>query len=259
MPHPHAAVYDRLLRSALRLPESYFESPWGHLVAKVNKKIFAFIDSSAERVHLGVKLKQSQLDALEHSWAVPMGYGMGKHGWVSMSFTADTPIPFDQAVAWLDESYRGVCPKRLLKTLPPEGVGPAPVKAPPPPPEPEVDPDDLAVLLVGNDTYRLERSRLALAHLGHSAVCVQADDEALDVAGSAEPRLVVLDLSKDAEQCLQLGAGLGMLTPDGKLVIAGLRDAKQVRKVETAVPGAALLSKEAPGAPKLLKLLAELL
>ncbi|GEM_PF-462030 len=259
MSNPHADLHDRLLRSALRLPESYVESPWGHLVVKVNKKIFAFIDSSAERVHLGLKIKRSQLDVLEHGWAVPMGYGMGRHGWVSMSFDAATALPFEQCVDWLDESYRDVAPKRLVKALPPEGVGPAPALAPPPPPEPQVDPDDLAVLLVGNDTYRLERGRLALAHLGHAAVCAAADDDALDIAGSAEPRLVVLDLSKDATQCLELGPALGMLTPEGKLVIAGLRDAKQQRKVEAAVPAAALLSKEAPGAPKLLKQLAELL
>ncbi len=258
MAKPHTAVHDRIVRTALRHPESYLESPWGHLVVKVNKKIWAFIDDRPDGLHVGLKLKQSNVHVLEESWAVAMGYGMGKHGWVSMTFGRDHAVPFERVVHWLDESYRNVAPKRLLEGLPQEGVGAAPETAPPEPPEPEVDPDDLAVLLVGNDRYRLDRARRALAREGLSALAVSADDEALDIAGSAEPRLVVLDISKDAEQAMALGGPLGLLTP-GQVVICGIRDAKHERKVVGVVGDGPLLSREAPGAPKAVKQLVGLL
>jgi hypothetical protein len=184
---------------------------------------------------------------------------MGKHGWVTLRFEAQTTIPFEQIMAWLEESYRAIAPKRLVKSLPPQGIAPAPRQPKPPPPEPVVDQDDLAVLLVGNDTMRLERSRLALSHMDHAAIAVALGDEALDIAGAAEPRVVVLDLSRNAEDALALGPQLALLSPDGQLVIAGIRDAKQQHKVESLVSNRAMLSKEAPGAPKFLKALSALL
>jgi hypothetical protein len=43
---------------------------------------------------------------------------MGKHGWVTMRFPPNAEPPRAHLLDWLDESYRAVAPKRLIKMLP---------------------------------------------------------------------------------------------------------------------------------------------
>jgi hypothetical protein len=64
-----------------------------------------------------MKLPFRKDEALGERWAEPAGYGMGKHGWVSMRFSADVEPPLKQLLDWLDESYRAVAPKRVVKAL----------------------------------------------------------------------------------------------------------------------------------------------
>jgi predicted DNA-binding protein (MmcQ/YjbR family) len=47
----------------------------------------------------------------------PTGYGMGKHGWVTLLIMRDDQLPLQLLEAWIDESYRAVAPKRLLAEL----------------------------------------------------------------------------------------------------------------------------------------------
>jgi hypothetical protein len=54
---------------------------------------------------------------LELPLAEPMGYGMGKHGWVTLLIMRDDQLPLRLLEAWIDESYRAVAPKRLLVEL----------------------------------------------------------------------------------------------------------------------------------------------
>jgi predicted DNA-binding protein (MmcQ/YjbR family) len=49
--------------------------------------------------------------------AEPMGYGMGKHGWVTLLIMRDDQLPLRLLEAWIDESYRAVAPKQLLVEL----------------------------------------------------------------------------------------------------------------------------------------------
>ena len=42
---------------------------------------------------------------------------MGKYGWVTMRFGPSEEPPFDLLLDWLDESYRAVAPKTLVKRL----------------------------------------------------------------------------------------------------------------------------------------------
>jgi predicted DNA-binding protein (MmcQ/YjbR family) len=64
-----------------------------------------------------VKLPQSGADLLQMPFAEPMGYGMGKHGWVTLLLMRDDRAPLEFLEAWIDESYRAVAPKRLLAEL----------------------------------------------------------------------------------------------------------------------------------------------
>jgi len=50
-------------------------------------------------------------------FAKPTGYGLGKSGWVSASFTAKERPPLDLLREWIDESYRAIAPKKLVAAL----------------------------------------------------------------------------------------------------------------------------------------------
>ena len=70
---------------ALSLPEAWVDSPWGDRVVKVAKKIFLFVSSpDAERPGLTVKLPDSHEHAMSFEGSIPTGYGLGKHGWVTI-------------------------------------------------------------------------------------------------------------------------------------------------------------------------------
>lgn len=104
-----------LLSWALTFPGSAIDHPWGETVVKVDGKVFVFLGSEPDRVRLSLKLPSSMLEALEEPGAAPTGYGLGKSGWVSLSYDADAPIP--RIRSWIEESYRAVAKKRRHKEL----------------------------------------------------------------------------------------------------------------------------------------------
>jgi predicted DNA-binding protein (MmcQ/YjbR family) len=106
-----------LCRYALTLPSAREEFPWGHRVAKVNKKIFVTFGNDEQAFAMSVKLPGSAELALTLPFAEPTGYGLGKSGWVTARFTAKEAPPLDLMRAWIDESYRAVAPKKLAAVL----------------------------------------------------------------------------------------------------------------------------------------------
>ncbi len=108
----------QLHERALQLPEAYEDHPWGETVVKVRKKIFLFlgVDDGSYPPSFGVKLVASHEQALGVPGAAPMGYGLGKAGWVTFGLDADLP-PADVLLDWVEESYRIVAPKRLAASL----------------------------------------------------------------------------------------------------------------------------------------------
>ncbi|MGH2703091.1 MAG: MmcQ/YjbR family DNA-binding protein [Actinomycetota bacterium] len=107
----------RLITFALGLPGAYEDHPWGEDVAKVNKKIFAFMgDDDSPELGMSVKLRESHEQAMSVPGATPTGYGLGRAGWVSIPFRDATP-PIDVLRDWIEESYRVVAPKRLVTEL----------------------------------------------------------------------------------------------------------------------------------------------
>ena len=113
-------IHERLLTYALSLPGAYEGHPWGEVVAKVNKKVFVFFGLAAEidnRLLVGVKLPQTGVYALQMPHVQPMGYNLGKSGWVQVQYAPDADPPVDLLLEWLEESYRAVAPKRLVADL----------------------------------------------------------------------------------------------------------------------------------------------
>ena len=112
---------EALAAHALSLPEAWDDFPWGERVAKVRKKVFVFLGMGVDEKGewgFSVKLPTSSARVLEEPYAKPTGYGLGKAGGVSISLgpTADGPS-LSQMKAWVEESYRAVAPKTLVKKL----------------------------------------------------------------------------------------------------------------------------------------------
>lgn len=105
---------------ALTLPGAVEDFPWGEPVTKVNKKIFVFFGSQSSletEFALSLKLPHSHSDVLSLPFAEPMGYGLGKNGWVTIRFIADDRVPVSLLQQWITESYRAVAPKKLIAQL----------------------------------------------------------------------------------------------------------------------------------------------
>ena len=105
---------------AMSFPETTEDHPWGHRAIKVKKKkAFVFLggEASPKELSMSVKLPQSRDMAADLPFAEPTGYGLGKSGWVTARFTKVSDVPMDLLRAWIDESYRAIAPKKLVKTL----------------------------------------------------------------------------------------------------------------------------------------------
>ncbi len=106
------------MKLALTYPEAYEDHPWGENVVKVNKKIFVFFGvPQPSRLMVGVKLPDAAEFALTFPFAEPSGYGLGKAGWVTCVFAKGDDVPVDMLEDWIDESYRAVAPKKLVRQL----------------------------------------------------------------------------------------------------------------------------------------------
>lgn len=115
-------IQDAVRKHALGLPGAWEDHPWeGDLVVKVAKKIFVFLGSDAtDKYPPGYTVKLKDPDLHEHALSLPgselPGYGLGKHGWVSVRFDGEH-TPVDLLCDWLEESYRTIAPKRLVAEL----------------------------------------------------------------------------------------------------------------------------------------------
>ncbi len=119
---------EELRKLAMAYPEATEDHPWGECAFKVNKKVFLFVSLSEKGLGLGVKLPEGGREALLLPFTEPTGYGLGKHGWVTASFPLGQRPPMPIIAGWIEESYRAVAPKKLVKLL--DGESPAADKGP---------------------------------------------------------------------------------------------------------------------------------
>ena len=120
MPKKTLESLERELRDfAMTYPEAHEDHPWGHSAIKVKGKTFVFLggEKNATELSLSVKLPQSRDMAADLPFAEPTGYGLGKSGWVTARFTNVSKVPLELLKGWIDESYRAIAPKKLVKTL----------------------------------------------------------------------------------------------------------------------------------------------
>jgi len=118
MPRAHDTVLRQLKAFGLAFPGAHSKSPWpGHDDLAVKGKTFAFMSVAGEPLSVSCKLPVTREQVLRHAFAQPTGYGLGKSGWVTMSFPAGDKPPVDLLKRCILESYRAVAPKKLVAEL----------------------------------------------------------------------------------------------------------------------------------------------
>lgn len=110
-----SATAARLRERALSYPQTEETFPWGEHAFKVRGKTFVFMRDDDEGTSFSVKLGESREAALTLPGAEPTHYGMGAKGWVTLRPTARSPLR--QLYAFIDESFRAVAPKSVLRDL----------------------------------------------------------------------------------------------------------------------------------------------
>jgi len=112
---------ERLEVICLRLPDAErvdVEAWGGEPTFRVNGKSFVFSDAGATGV--SVKLPKDEAEAVcaTDPLAEPTGYGLGRHGWVSVQLG---PKPskgrWQQVEEWVRTSYTLVAPKKLARIV----------------------------------------------------------------------------------------------------------------------------------------------
>jgi predicted DNA-binding protein (MmcQ/YjbR family) len=110
-----------LRKAALAYPDTVEEFPWDHHAFKTpNKKVFLFLTGLEDGgFNCSMKLPFRQDDALTMKGAELTGYGMGKSGWVTFTFSAKSKPPMAKLIDYLDESWRAVAPKKVSAAFAP--------------------------------------------------------------------------------------------------------------------------------------------
>ena len=111
----------RLEKVVAALPEAERVdiAEWGdHPTFRVRNKNFVFSDQAGE--HLSVKLSKEEAAAVVATDPAvePAGYGLGRHGWVSVDVEADASDDRWQVLTeWIRTSYTLVAPKTLARVV----------------------------------------------------------------------------------------------------------------------------------------------
>lgn len=118
MAHSHDPARRALRALGLSYPETTLKRPWPeHLDLVVRGKTFVFMNVEGLPLRLSFKLPRSRFEALEHAFASPTGYGLGRSGWVTVALEPGTKPALSLLKRWLDESYRAQAPKSLVSQL----------------------------------------------------------------------------------------------------------------------------------------------
>ena len=111
----------RLERIVAELPEAVRVNvaEWGdHPTFRVNGKNFVFSDQTAESLSFKLSKEEAAAVVATDPAAEPAGYGLGRHGWVSLSLPAGAGDERWQLVEeWVRTSYTLVAPKRLARQV----------------------------------------------------------------------------------------------------------------------------------------------
>ena len=111
----------RLERIVARLPEAERVdiAEWGdHPTFRVRGKNFVFSDQAATNLSLKLPKEEAAAVVATDPTAEPSGYGLGRHGWISVSVDAGADDDrWQQLEEWVRTSFTLVAPKKLARVV----------------------------------------------------------------------------------------------------------------------------------------------
>jgi predicted DNA-binding protein (MmcQ/YjbR family) len=216
------AIAKKLREEALKYPQTYEEQPWGHRVVKCAGKMFFTCDVHDGELSATVKVPRSGKELLKRPYAAPTHYGMGKYGWVTLTFKSAKQVPIDEMRAWIEETFLSMAPKKLIAAHE-KGAAPATAKTKT---TAKKKITARAVLVCADEL----RSRRAVEEYAQRGV-------GLDVVATAarlklgKAKALVIDIGRNPID----GIALAKKIDDGDaavhLFVAGVRDADQKRQL----------------------------
>ncbi len=111
------AISETLRTAALSLPETSEGTSCVNRAFKARKKNFLFIGEKPEGVRVMIKVGPSLDEAVTLAAERPQHVSVGKTGWVTLLFPADRAPRTELLERWVNESFRMLAPKTLVKSL----------------------------------------------------------------------------------------------------------------------------------------------
>ena len=112
---------ERIEAIVARLPEAVrvdVEAWGGEPTFRVNGKNFIFTGPDATSVSVKLPLEEAAAVVASDRLVEPTGYGLGRHGWVSVRIPGRTSQSRWQEIEeWIRTSYILVAPKRLARLI----------------------------------------------------------------------------------------------------------------------------------------------
>jgi predicted DNA-binding protein (MmcQ/YjbR family) len=112
-----------------RLPEAVrvdIEAWDGEPTFRVNNKNFVFTDKKATGISVKLPKDEAAAVVATDPGAEPTGYGLGRHGWVSIVIgTKPSTARWQEIEEWVRTSYTMVAPKKLTKLVLDEDATPS--------------------------------------------------------------------------------------------------------------------------------------
>jgi hypothetical protein len=166
-----------------------------------------------------VKVPKSGKKLLERPYAEPTHYGMGKYGWVTLTFKSAKQVPVDEMRAWIEETFVSMAPKKLIAA---HAKGASAPKA-----KTKAKTISARAVLVCADELRSRRAVEEYAQRGVG----------LDVVATAErlklgkAKALVIDIGRNPIDGIALAKKIDESDAAVHLFVAGVRDADQKRKL----------------------------
>ncbi|UDY35080.1 MmcQ/YjbR family DNA-binding protein [Dermatobacter hominis] len=111
----------RLEQVVDRLPEAVrvdVEAWGGEPTFRVRNKNFVFSDADATRISVKLPKDEAEAVVVTDETAEPTGYGLGRHGWVSVGIPEGADDErWREVEEWVRTSYALVAPKTLARQV----------------------------------------------------------------------------------------------------------------------------------------------
>jgi predicted DNA-binding protein (MmcQ/YjbR family) len=112
---------DRLEGVVARLPQAErvdVEAWDGEPTFRVNGKTFIFCSLDANGISVKLPKEEAAAVVATDPNAEPTGYGLGRHGWISVTIPATTSATrWREIEEWIRTSYTLVAPKKLARAV----------------------------------------------------------------------------------------------------------------------------------------------